>query len=250
MGVFQGSVICFTSHRSAPVTVVDEGFEEKWFERLADLDENTVGVLKSHEYPNLRPTLGDLRERNLIGDLLADRATSLVDTINSNYGRDLYSDFRAIVHHVYTYTRKRSFRRQKNIAFTAEGESWHLRVGIGFDVDRSMKEDGVEDYNDFIQKVDDQPEKFDGLISRLGGYVEPRDGTARPDDLSDRAKRLGASDFFLRPDLHPERHSISWRFFGAKLRFNDPAHRWIMVSQRRLARFANRVFEEIEASPF
>ena len=202
--------------------VTDEGFDEEWFNVLSGITQDVVDTLGKDDYPNFRPTLGDLREQGLIADVLPDRATALSATINGNYDRDLHSDFRAVERHVYTYTRGQSFQRQKNIALTAQPGGWYLRIGLGFDVDRSMSKDGVDEFNRFVQVVDEHSEEFDDFVEQIGGHIEPRDGTTRIKEISGKAGVLGASDFFLRPDLHPERHSISWRFFGAKLRFEDP----------------------------
>lgn len=233
------------------MATAEQGFDQKWFERLADLEQDVVSTLEQHEYPNLRPTLGDLRERGLIGDLLPDRATALVERLNGDYEWNLHPNFRAKDRHVFTYTQNRSFRRQRNVALTARPENWSLRVGIGFDVDRSMNEKGLDDYNEFIREVDNQPGRFDNLMEALGGYVEPKDYTVRSTGHSESgADTLKTSEFFLRPDLHPEHHRVSWRFFGARLQFEDPAHRWILTSYDHLAEFANGVFERIEESPF
>lgn len=214
-------------------------FDKRWFDALATLTEDKLKRVSTR--PRRVPSVENLLEEDLVDPGFAEPLDEFVREL-ADRGHRLGTRIRTEPKHVYTYPQGTAYKRQKNVGFYGT-DSPRIRIGVGLRLEERSSESGLEQLEAFLRPIAENPQAFDDLYDRLGGYSELM------------------SEGWYPPDVDPERPSAKfterrpgtkgdWMFYGAQLHREDPADRWVLSDVSRVAGFAAEVFEVIERTPF
>jgi hypothetical protein len=214
-------------------------FNKRWFDTLASLTKDKL----SHVSTRSRrvPSVENLLDEDLVGPEFAEPVDELVQEL-ADRGHRLGTRIRVEPQHVYTYPQGTAYKRQKNVGFYGT-DSPRMRIGVGLRLEERSSESGVKQLEAFLRPIAENPQAFDDLYHRLGGYSELMNEGWYPPEVD--PERPSAKYTERRPETKGD-----WMFYGAQLSREDPAHRWILADVGRVAGFAAEVFEVIERTPF
>lgn len=217
-------------------------FDADWFNELRMISENRLREMREAGIDGYVPHVGELRrDGHVTGRFLYETLQFVRLMRETPYCLDTF--FRCYEQHVVNFPRGRAFRKQWNIAFTAEDDADkdHLRIGLGFRL--SADTPGIVEYLEFRDQVSRQPAVFDRAFQTLGNYYEFWD--AEPEGLiNDNANTLSRLVINDGPSLN------GWRFFGKRLWVRHPQTQEVLSSHERLRDTAIAVFGEIQRAGF
>ena len=223
-------------------------FDRDFFHELSTFDLSTLSAIK---YSG-RNDVSDMHSCNLVSHNFKCLTESIKsDVFKSSKKYKLDESFRCNPHHIFTYPKKLSFRKQFNIAFTVEGvpeefdgrgeafDKIHdnqctARIGIGFRTVAEVNNDGAIDYFYWEKVVKDSHAEFDTIFQSVGSYGEPEHLFSPLTAEKIINNRPNPSD--------------DWRFFGRHLTLDSDSH--ILTNYDAFINEVVRVFRIIDGSPF
>lgn len=182
------------------------GFDTTFFDELRLLTAANIAPVSPQSY---RPTVSELYQENRVSRQFLIETMDLIKTIttrNAAYRFD--PDFRVYPQHITNWSRKRAFRKQLNVGFYAgdNPDEDSVRIGLGFRLNYNEKSQGVDEYLEFLAKIQSDPIHFDNLLSGLGNYAEGLTPQGNP------AAPLSAQILVDSSDYNDD-----WRFYGKVL---------------------------------
>ncbi len=214
-------------------------FDTKWFDELRKLDQVALGKVPDHE--GFVPNVYELTTAGVLSYDFLKPTIQLVQALEKTKYK-FAVHFRAYPHQITNFPRKRAFRKQWNIGFTAgeKPKDDYIRIGMGFRLGlpgESSGESGVEEYLEFKNKVKIRPHDFDSTLQIFDNYAQ----------FGDLKVELPLSDMVINDAPN---YNNDWRFFGKKLSFSSHQDRQIMSSLDKLVKAAVEVFDHINHSGF
>lgn len=214
------------------------GFNKDWFNQLRDMSQEIIDRAYTRGIGELRPNVAELCGYRLVPTGFYMETVELVRAFEkTRYKFSPY--FRAYERHICDFPKGKAYRKQWNIGFYAGSDPSEdcVRIGLGFSLNMQMRMEGIEEYIEFVNKVRTKTIHFDAVFNKLGGYAEPEHLT--------ETKPLSSAVLADSP-----KYEDDWRFFGACLRFDDPADMKIISDTEKLVLRAVDIFDQIEKSGF
>jgi len=211
-------------------------FDINFFNELRMLTPAVIAPITPEAY---RPSVEELYLHNRVSRNFLLTTVEFVKKLyqKSNHRYHFAFEFRVYPQHICNFSKRKAFRKQLNVGFWAGDDENNdcARIGLGFSLNMNEKQQGIDEYLNFLQDVRLNPNKFDNTFSRLGSYGEPTD-IFSPNATS----ALVLSDS---PDYNED-----WRFYGKILclnNFND-----VFSSIDSFVDEVIRVFDHIRANGY
>ncbi|MDM8555042.1 hypothetical protein QUF75_09965 [Desulfococcaceae bacterium HSG7] len=149
-------------------------FDINFFNELSTLTPATIAPITPQAY---RASVEELYLNSRVSRDFFMTTVEFVKKLyqKSNHRYHFAIGFRVYPEHICNFSKGKAFRKQFNVGFSAgNNESEHCaRIGLGFSLNRSEKQAGIDDYLNFLQDVRLNPKKFDYTFSQWGNYGEP-----------------------------------------------------------------------------
>ncbi len=151
------------------------GFDINFFNELRTLTPAVIAPITPQAYRASVEELYQHQPSRVSIDFLMTTVEFVKKLYQKSNRRYRFTFFRAYPQHICNFSKGKAFEKQLNVGFSAgNNENEHFaRIGLGFSLNMSQKEQGIDDYNDFWQSVKLNPNKFNNTFSQLGSYGEP-----------------------------------------------------------------------------
>jgi hypothetical protein len=187
-------------------------FDAAFFDELATLNDSTVRAIASTVGDRL--TISDLRRDEIVGKSFADTTDNFVATLarRSNNRYRFSKDFRVYPGCVTSFCEGRESRKHFEISFVSYPQ-WgehYAAIGLGFAHENTICSQGIDDYAEFLAKVQENPGHFDTTFGSLGAFAQPTSVYSGPIT----AIKVVALE---------SKYERAWGFFGRRLSVGECA---------------------------
>jgi hypothetical protein len=219
-------------------------FDATWFDELAAITPDKVQL--AEQLCTGRERRARVSYLRMVEAISPNFRTPLDDLIRKLYkkGYQLSPDFLAHrdaedAQHIYNFTHGKALRKQWNVGFSANDTPYPytMRVGIGFPLEQETEPRGIKEYGDFLMEVSSRPGDFDNTFGPLGNFAEPI-----------ILMQYNPLSSFVHSDVPAV--NKDWRFFGKRLRYDDPNHQRLFHSVDLLVDEICAVFGRIKRHKF